>query len=64
MIVLLMMILIVTVRLRDTVRTFQQVKSPLDSTLEKCYKFSSTHDGYTGWHSVSRIMIEVPPSQK
>ena len=29
-----MIVLIVTDRLRDTVRTFQQVKSQLDSTLE------------------------------
>ena len=34
MVVQLMKILIVTDTLRDTVRTFQQVKSQLDSTLE------------------------------
>ena len=34
MVIQLMIILIVIDRLRDTVRTFEQVKSQLDSTLE------------------------------
>ena len=52
-------------RLRDTVRTFQQVKSQIEFNIVNCNKWSSkTYNGNTGWASVSRIMIaEVPPSQ-
>ena len=51
MVIQLMIILAVTDRLRDTVRTFQQVKSQLDSTLDTVtnghqQRIMAIQDGY------------------
>ena len=48
----------ITDHLRDTVKTFHRGRVTVELWVGKCPSGHALGDAYTGWHSVSRIMIE------